>query len=68
MKSKSVPGPHQIYGLLTTSPNAVVEPIYPKAMPVILTTDEERDVWMRVPHGMRQRRCSGHCRMMCSGS
>jgi putative SOS response-associated peptidase YedK len=32
---------------LTTSPNAVVEPIHPKAMPVILTTDEERDVWMR---------------------
>jgi len=27
--------------------NAVVEPIHPKAMPVILTTDEERDVWMR---------------------
>jgi hypothetical protein len=25
-----------------TSPNAVVEPIHPKAMPVILTTDEER--------------------------
>jgi len=29
-----------------TTPNAVVEPIHPKAMPVILTTDEERDVWM----------------------
>jgi hypothetical protein len=32
---------------LTTEPNAVVEPIHPKAMPVILTTDEERDVWVR---------------------
>jgi putative SOS response-associated peptidase YedK len=33
--------------LLTTAPNAIVEPIHPNAMPVILTTDEERDVWMR---------------------
>jgi hypothetical protein len=41
-KSKPVPGPHQVYGFLTTSPNAVVEPIHPKAMPVILITDEER--------------------------
>ena len=48
-KSKPVPGPHQVYGFLTTSPNAVVEPIHPKAMPVILMTDEERDVWMRAP-------------------
>jgi putative SOS response-associated peptidase YedK len=48
-KSKPVPGPHRVCGFLTTSPNAVVEPIHPKAMPVILTTDEERDVWMRAP-------------------
>jgi putative SOS response-associated peptidase YedK len=27
----------------------VVEPIHPKAMPVILTTEEEHDVWMRAP-------------------
>jgi hypothetical protein len=48
-KSKPVPGPHLVYGFLTTSPNAIVAPIHPKAMPVILTTDEERDVWMRAP-------------------
>jgi putative SOS response-associated peptidase YedK len=36
-----------LYGFLTTEPNAIVEPIHPKAMPVILTTDEERDVWLR---------------------
>jgi putative SOS response-associated peptidase YedK len=48
-KSKPIPGPHLIYGFLTTTPNAVVEPIHPRAMPVILTTDEERDVWMRAP-------------------
>jgi putative SOS response-associated peptidase YedK len=48
-KSKPIAGPHEVYGFLTTAPNAVVEPIHPKAMPVILTTDEERDVWMRAP-------------------
>jgi putative SOS response-associated peptidase YedK len=39
--------------LLTAVPNAVVEPIHPKAMPVTLKTDEERG-----DRGMRQRRCS----------
>jgi putative SOS response-associated peptidase YedK len=48
-QSKPVPGPHLVFGFLTTSLNAVVEPIHPKAMPVILTTDEERDVWMPAP-------------------
>jgi hypothetical protein len=44
-----IPGPHLVYGFLTTSPNAVVEPIHPKAMPVMLTTQEECYVWMRAP-------------------
>jgi putative SOS response-associated peptidase YedK len=48
-KSTPIPGPHLVYGFLTTAPNAVVEPIHSKAMPVILTTDEERAVWMRAP-------------------
>jgi len=48
-KSKPISGPHEVCGFLTTAPNAVVEPIHPKAMPVILMTEEERDVWMRVP-------------------
>jgi putative SOS response-associated peptidase YedK len=43
------PGPHLVYGFLTTSPNAMVAPIHPKAMPVMLTTDEEREVCMRGP-------------------
>ena len=34
---------------MAPAPNAIGEPIHPKAMPVILTTDEERDVWMRAP-------------------
>ena len=33
----------------TGLPNAVVAPIHPKAMPVILTTEGEREVWMRAP-------------------
>jgi putative SOS response-associated peptidase YedK len=48
-KSKPIAGPHDVYGFLTTAPNAIVAPIHPKAMPVILTTNEERDVWMRAP-------------------
>jgi putative SOS response-associated peptidase YedK len=31
----------------TTMANAVVAPTHSKALPVILTTDEDRDVWMR---------------------
>ncbi|MGJ5000608.1 SOS response-associated peptidase [Bradyrhizobium sp. HKCCYLRH2060] len=38
-----------VYGFLTTEPNAVVAPIHPKAMPVILTTAEEHDLWLRAP-------------------
>jgi putative SOS response-associated peptidase YedK len=38
-----------VYGFLTTAPTVIVEPIHPKAMPVILTTAEEYDVWMHAP-------------------
>lgn len=38
-----------LFGFLTTDPNAELRPIHPKAMPVILTTAEERDVWLRAP-------------------
>ena len=36
-----------LFAFLTTEPNAVVAPIHPKAMPVILTNDEEIEVWLR---------------------
>lgn len=38
-----------LFGFLTCEPNAEVHRVHPKAMPVILTTQEERDVWMRAP-------------------
>ncbi len=48
-KANPVVGQHSLFGFLTTEPNDVVAPIHPKAMPVILTTLEEFDVWMRAP-------------------
>jgi putative SOS response-associated peptidase YedK len=45
-KSAPVEGVHELYGILTTDPNAVVAPIHPKAMPVILTSPEEVDLWL----------------------
>lgn len=42
-------GQHELFAFLTTDPNEVVEPIHPKAMPVVLTTAEEVDVWMNAP-------------------
>ena len=38
-----------LYGFLTTEPNAVVAPIHPKAMPVVLTTQDEVDTWLSAP-------------------
>lgn len=38
-----------LFAFLTTSPNAEVAAVHPKAMPVILTTQEEREVWLRAP-------------------
>lgn len=48
-KSKPILRPHLVFGFPTTSSNTVLEPIHPKAMPVILTTGEEFGVWMRAP-------------------
>jgi hypothetical protein len=47
--SEADPRPAPGHRLPDHGTNAVVEPIHPKAMPVILTTNEERDVWMRAP-------------------
>ena len=37
------------FTFLTTEPNVIVRPIHSKAMPVILTTQGEIDVWMSSP-------------------
>lgn len=47
IKANPVIGLHDLFGFLTCEPNAVVKPIHHKAMPVILTTAAERDVWLR---------------------
>ena len=38
-----------LFGFLTTEPNAEVGAIHPKAMPVILRTREEWDAWLTLP-------------------
>lgn len=38
---------HELFDLLTTESNAVVAPIHPEAMPVILTTLADCEFWMR---------------------
>jgi putative SOS response-associated peptidase YedK len=40
---------NDIFAFLTTEPNAEVGTIHPKAMPVILTTPHEVDIWMMAP-------------------
>jgi putative SOS response-associated peptidase YedK len=45
-KSAPVDGQHELFGFLTTEPNAIVASIHPKAMPVILTTPAEVDLWL----------------------
>lgn len=40
---------NDLYGFLTTEPNEEVRAAHPKAMPVILRTQEEVDVWMTAP-------------------
>ncbi|MCE0498702.1 MAG: SOS response-associated peptidase family protein [Methylacidiphilales bacterium] len=40
---------NEIFAFLTTDPNKIVGSIHPKAMPVILTTQDEIDTWMTAP-------------------
>ncbi|HKN28450.1 MAG TPA: SOS response-associated peptidase, partial [Roseiarcus sp.] len=40
---------NDLFGFLTTEPNAEVKAIHPKAMPVILTTPAEVEMWLTAP-------------------
>jgi putative SOS response-associated peptidase YedK len=40
---------NDLFGFLTTEPNAEVAPIHPKAMPVILTEMDEVEAWLTKP-------------------
>jgi putative SOS response-associated peptidase YedK len=40
---------NDIFAFLTTEPNTLVKAFHPKAMPVILRTREEIDLWMTAP-------------------
>ena len=40
---------NDLFAFLTTEPNALVARYHPKAMPVILTTRQEMDVWLTAP-------------------
>jgi len=45
-QSAPIEGEHELFGFLTTEANAIVAPIHPKAMPVILTTAADLDIWL----------------------
>ena len=40
---------HEVFGFMTTQPNDIVGATHEKAMPVILTTEEEWEAWLRAP-------------------
>lgn len=48
-KIKEGPVTLDLYAFLTTEPNGIVGPIHQKAMPVILTTQDEIETWLTAP-------------------
>ncbi len=40
---------NDVFAFLTTEPNAIVKPIHPKAMPVILTRPDEIETLLTAP-------------------
>jgi putative SOS response-associated peptidase YedK len=48
-KLKDGPTTDDLYAFLTTTPNAEIGAVHPKAMPVILTEPGDWDVWLAAP-------------------
>jgi putative SOS response-associated peptidase YedK len=48
-------GDHTLFSIMTTEPNAIVEPIHEKAMPVMLMTPEDVEQWLQTPMLSRDR-------------
>jgi putative SOS response-associated peptidase YedK len=48
-KAKPVEGEPQLFGFLTTDANDIVGAVHPKAMPVVLRTQDDIDRWMTAP-------------------
>ena len=46
-KAEQAIGNHMIFSFLTTDANSVVSSVHPKAMPVLLLTEEDRETWLR---------------------
>jgi len=49
MKKGPIEGEHLLFSFLTSKPNAVVRPIHPKAMPVVMTIPGEWETWLHAP-------------------
>jgi hypothetical protein len=63
---------NDLFAFLTTEPNAIVAPIHPKAMPVILTRPDEIEAWLAGPTlealKLQRRRTRRRCDRECEGS
>lgn len=63
---------NDLFGFFTTEPNDVVAPVYPKAMPVILTTASEIQTWLTAPAdealSLQRPLPSGALRIVAKGS
>lgn len=48
-KVHPIEGERLLFGFLTCASNDVVRPIHAKAMPVVLTTEADFEIWLNAP-------------------